>query len=306
MEKITMQTIADHIGVSKMTVSRYFNGGSVSDEIREKIDDFIIKTNYRPNVLARNLKQQQNIIGIVAPKIDNHVFNELVRGFISEAEKYNYQLLFYSTNYDTKKEDDAISSLVSMNARGIIVDSNSVTIKKDYLYNIENLISFGLKSKFKNNVYFPEKLAFKSIIPSNKNILIRFVYRDYMLSTRTNIAQEVFSEFHQCDKNDILIEEKALANNLMKDTLYICATDEIAYNLYREVNKTNLKIGQDLFVIGIGGNKINELLSPSLTSIYFPYEELATEMIKMIVEDKYVTKCSTFNVVQGDSYIIDN
>lgn len=305
MKKITMQTIADHIGVSKMTVSRYFNGGYVSDEIKEQIEAFVSETNYRPNVLARNLKQQQNIIGIIAPKIDNHVFNELVRGFISEAEKHNYQLLFYSTNYNSHKEDDAISSLISMNARGIIIDSNSVTIKKKHLYNIENMISFGLKSEFKNHVYFPEKLAFKSIIPDDKNINVKFVYRDYMLSTRTNIAQEVFAEFKRNRDDNILIEEKKIAENLQKNTLYICATDEIAYNLYREVNKTNLVVGQDIYVVGIGGNKINELLKPSLTSIYFPYEELAAEMVRMIVENKYQTKCSTFNVIAGESYIID-
>lgn len=300
MKKITMQTIADEIGVSKMTVSRYFNGGYVSDDTKEQIDEFVRKTNYRPNVLARNLKQQQNIIGIVAPKIDNHVFNELVRGFISEADKYNYQLLFYSTNYDSVKEDDAIASLMSMNARGIIVDSNSVTIKKKNLHKVDNLISFGLKSDFINNVYFPERLAFKSIIPNDKSLNIKFIYRDYMLSTRTTIAQEIYGEYNQ--NGELLIEEKAISNNLKKNTLYICATDDIAYNLYREVAKTEFIIGRDIFVVGIGGNQINDLLSPSLTSIYFPYEELGAEMIKMIIEDKYASKCSTFNIIEGESY----
>lgn len=304
MKKITMQTIADHIGVSKMTVSRYFNGGYVSDEIRIKIEEFVNETNYKPNFLARNLKQQQNIIGIIAPKIDNHVFNELVRGFISEAEKHNYQLLFFSTNYDSDKEDDAISSLIAMNARGIVIDSNSVTIKKTHLHNMENVISFGLKSDFKNHVYFPEKLAFRSLLPRDNNVKVKFVYRDYMLSTRTTIAKEVFSADVNSDEN-ILIEEKMIKDNLESNTLYICATDEIAYNLYRDISNTDYVIGEDLYVVGIGGNKLNELLSPSLTSIYFPYEELAAEMIRMIVENKYTSKCSRFDIIEGQSYTLD-
>lgn len=306
MKKITMQTIAEEIGVSKMTISRYFNGGSVSDEIKVKIDEYVAETNYRPNFLARNLKQQQNIIGIVAPKIDNHVFNELVRGFISEAEKHNYQLLFFSTNYDSLKEDDAISSLLAMNARGIIIDSNSITIKKKKLQNIENIISFGLKSEFKTHVYFPEHLAFKSIIPSNEDIEVKFVYRDYMLSTRTTIAEEVFGKHYSRPSGELLIEEKSVGTMLKKGTLYVCATDEIAYNLYREVKNTDYIIGEDLFVVGIGGNRMNELLSPSLTSIYFPYEDLAAEMIKMIAENDYNSKCSNFNVIEGESYKLNN
>lgn len=299
MKKVTMQTIADHIGVSKMTVSRYYNGGYVSDEIRIKIEEFATENNYSPNFLARNLKTQSNIIGVIAPKIDNYVFNELVRGFISEAKKHGIQLLFFSTNYDSKAEDDAINSLIAMNAKGVILDSNSVTLEKKHLYDVENIISFGLKSNFKNHVYFPEYQAFRSIAPKDPKVKVRFVYRDYMLSTRTSIAQ---SAYETDNDKDILIEEKKLVDNIMENTLYVCATDEIAHEFYRLIRNTDFKIGEDIYVVGIGGNQMNDLLSPSLTSIYFPYEALASEMVKMIAENEYYSKCSEFKVIEGDSY----
>lgn len=298
MEKITMQTIANHIGVSKMTVSRYFNGGYVSSENREKIEIFVKEKNYTPNFLARNLKQKSNIIGIVAPKIDNHVFNELVRGFISEAMNSSMQLLYFSTNYDSQLEDDAIKSLISMNAKGIIIDSNSITIQKKNLHNVDNIISFGLKSEFKTHVYFPEKQAFKAILPQKSDINVKFVYRDAMLSTRTTIATETLSN----ELGFELIEEQDIANHLLANTLYICSTDEVAYTVYRAINNSEFVIGSDIFVIGIGGNNLNDLLSPSLASIHFPYETLAQEMISMVVNDCYSSKCSSFEIISGNSY----
>ena len=41
-KKLTMQDIAKMAGVGKTTVSRYFNGGYVKDETRDKIKKIIV------------------------------------------------------------------------------------------------------------------------------------------------------------------------------------------------------------------------------------------------------------------------
>ena len=44
--KITMDDIANMAGVTKSTVSRYFNGGSVKESTRERIQEIIREYNY--------------------------------------------------------------------------------------------------------------------------------------------------------------------------------------------------------------------------------------------------------------------
>lgn len=44
-KKITMKEIAEKCGVGKSTVSRYFNGGYVREETRQKIADVIARYN---------------------------------------------------------------------------------------------------------------------------------------------------------------------------------------------------------------------------------------------------------------------
>ena len=51
--KITMDDIATMAGVTKSTVSRYFNGGSVRESTRERIQEIIREYNYEPNAFAR-------------------------------------------------------------------------------------------------------------------------------------------------------------------------------------------------------------------------------------------------------------
>ena len=52
-EKLTMADIAELAGVTKSTVSRYFNGGSIKEETRKKIQNVVKENNYIPNSFAR-------------------------------------------------------------------------------------------------------------------------------------------------------------------------------------------------------------------------------------------------------------
>ena len=52
---ITVNQIAEQCGVSRTTVLRALNGGSVSKETKEKILQVAKENNYRPNLLARSL-----------------------------------------------------------------------------------------------------------------------------------------------------------------------------------------------------------------------------------------------------------
>ena len=46
MKKMTMADIAKVAGVSKTTVSRYFNGGYVKEETRQKIEKIVKEYDY--------------------------------------------------------------------------------------------------------------------------------------------------------------------------------------------------------------------------------------------------------------------
>ena len=68
--KITIKDIAEMAGVSKTTVSFYLNGKTekMSEETRLKIQEIILRTNYRPNVAARTLNQKKTNLIISSPE----------------------------------------------------------------------------------------------------------------------------------------------------------------------------------------------------------------------------------------------
>ena len=63
---ITVNQIAEQCGVSRTTVLRALNGGSVSKETKEKILQVAKENNYRPNLLARSLNHGRTMsLGVV-------------------------------------------------------------------------------------------------------------------------------------------------------------------------------------------------------------------------------------------------
>ena len=77
-KKMTMADIAEMAGVAKSTVSRYFNGGYVKQETKEKIQKVIETYNYEPNAFARLNAKNSNVIGVVVPTLNSKITSRVI------------------------------------------------------------------------------------------------------------------------------------------------------------------------------------------------------------------------------------
>ncbi len=91
---MNLKTIAKMAGVSTATVSNVINGNSskVSSETRERIEQIIKETDYKPSAIARSLaKRESKLIGLVVPYIgpqDMFMVNPYYSIMIAELERY--------------------------------------------------------------------------------------------------------------------------------------------------------------------------------------------------------------------------
>ncbi|MGL4589528.1 MAG: LacI family DNA-binding transcriptional regulator [Mycoplasmatales bacterium] len=274
--KITMKKIAQDLNISIMTVSRYFNDGYVSAENREKIAVYVEKHNYSPNMFAQNLKSESNIIGFITARMDSYTATQTVKGIIKQAEQSNMRVLFHATNYDSDSEDKAIREFQALNAKGIIIVATQDTIKKQDVVENEKIVIVGQKCASKNTIYYPEEKAISELVNENFSKVIYF-YKQETLSERKEYVKTIF----QLQDQDIILASE-MSQHIQNGYLYICSTDEVAYDLYKELRKTKLVIGKDVFVVGVGDYKYNELVAPSLTSIAYPYEQAGADAVRII------------------------
>ena len=90
----TIQDIAKKAGVTKSTVSRYLNGGSISLETAQKIEKIIKEENYTPSPFARSLKAKfSSMIGVIVPRVDSAATAQTLMGIDEVIEELNYELI---------------------------------------------------------------------------------------------------------------------------------------------------------------------------------------------------------------------
>jgi DNA-binding LacI/PurR family transcriptional regulator len=120
----TLKDVAQQAGVSVRTVSNVVNGYVyVAEETRRRVQSTIDALGYRPNLLARNLKQGRSaIIGLVVPELDVPYFAELARLIIAEARGNGYTVLIDHTDGDEERERELVlDNSRAVNFDGLIV-----------------------------------------------------------------------------------------------------------------------------------------------------------------------------------------
>lgn len=119
---VTQKQIAADLGISLMTVYRCLNGkGYVGKKTRERIDDYIRKHNYRPNLTARSLKlKRTDTIGLVVPSFSYSYYPEIIES-IRRTLDGKYHLLLSLSDDSDETERTALEMLMSIPVDGILL-----------------------------------------------------------------------------------------------------------------------------------------------------------------------------------------
>ncbi|GAA1540534.1 LacI family transcriptional regulator [Microbacterium ginsengiterrae] len=122
----TIYDVARLAGVSPATVSRVFNGTSVSVEKSAAVRDAAAQLNFVPNRTARTLRRQSSeVIGLIIPDIENPYFTEMARGVEDVASEAGYSVVLCNSDAQTDKEATYLQIAMSENMSGVIIATAS-------------------------------------------------------------------------------------------------------------------------------------------------------------------------------------
>lgn len=134
----TIYEVAKLAGVSPATVSRVFNGASVSAEKTAAVREASRQLRFVPSRAARTLRgQNTEVIGLIIPDIENPYFTELARGVEDVAQSEGYSVVLCNTDADLQKEATYFQIALSENMAGVVLAPASD--KSD----IEDLLAAG-------------------------------------------------------------------------------------------------------------------------------------------------------------------
>lgn len=139
--KVTINEIANAVGVSKTTVSRYLNGrlDLMSKKTAERIKAVIELSDYNPSEFARALKSHKTrMIGVVISDIKSPWSSSIISSCGAELRKHGYTALFMDSNDKEESEREVVSTLVARGVDGLIINTSS--------YNNKYLIEYAAKN----------------------------------------------------------------------------------------------------------------------------------------------------------------
>lgn len=120
---VTILDVARASAVAPMTVSRALSGkGYVSRDLRERVLAAAQRMNYRPNGVARSLRQQSTkAVGVLVPDITNPFSSELVQGIESVLLEHGYDCFITASLRNVERERSALASFIDHRVDGIVV-----------------------------------------------------------------------------------------------------------------------------------------------------------------------------------------
>ena len=124
MRKIaaTIKDVAKYTGLSIATVSKYINGGNVLENNKVLIEKAIKELDFKVNEIARGLKTNKTMtIGVLIPDFRNIFFTTIVSNIENVLLKNGYSTIICDYKQDTGLEKEKFRFLVNKLVDGIIM-----------------------------------------------------------------------------------------------------------------------------------------------------------------------------------------
>ncbi len=316
-EAVTIKDIAKALGLSTSTVSRALRDSyEISPETKKRVLEYSEKINYRPNPIALSLKEKRSrSIGIIVCEIANSFFSQIINGIESIAYDKGYNVIIAQSHESYEREVLNLQYLASRSIDGLLISVSSETQEMDHL---RSLHEKGFPIVFFDRVV-DELQTHKVIVDNFKGAydaslhLVKNGFRniaalagsEYLSITKERLGGYVkaledmgrhydSTMVQHCLHGGMLYEEVETAiDHLLQlpnpPDAIIASADKLTTNCMRYFKKKNIRVPEDIALIGFSNLDLTDLLSPALSVVRQPAFEMgqiSTELLIQQIEAK--------------------
>jgi LacI family transcriptional regulator len=301
-----IREIARRAKVSTATVSRAINRiPTVDPQLAKRVWKVVDELGYYPNTQARSLVSgRSRIFGLIVSEITNPFFPEIVQTFENLAVENNYEILLTSTVHDPKRMESSVRRMIERRVDGVAI------------------LTFGMEENLIEHLRFRKvPLVFIDVGPDVPGIAnIRINYQSGIRQAVQHLAAlrhiriafvtgplHLKSALARREAFKMSMTEIGLAPDLIvvgdhrmeggmrgllelnklsnRPTAVLCSNDMTAIGVMREAYDQNIKIPDDLSVVGFDDIHLSEFTIPPLTTVQMSQKELAQIAFKALLDE---------------------
>ena len=304
----SIKDVAREAGVSIATVSRVLNDiDVVNEDTKKKVLDAIKLLGYRPNIVARSLKTQRTkTIGILIPDISSQFYPEIVRGAEDVANIYDYNVILCNSDFDVEKEKEYLRVLREKMVDGVLYMSSSLNEEildlineldlktilvetKDKEDRLPSVTIDNISATYEGTKFLIEKgmkkLAFVGVKGDTMNAWgERYVgFEKALTESKIKINEDLIYFDSLKVKSGYEAAEKFIKSKAKFDGI-VCASDEIAIGVINGLRENNIRVPEDVGVVGFNNNYIGSIFYPKITTISQPSYDMGSVAMRMLIK----------------------
>lgn len=316
--KITIQKVAKLAGASVSTVSRVLSNPwyPVADETRERVVQAVKDTGYtRSNSSRYSNKSSSQDIGVILPNFSNPFYSQVILGLEKEFRNSGFNLLVYNSMRDSNYEYLLLKSLQQKGIERVIISTfiqdsklfrrfTERGMKLIFLDQKVDNMEYHIRFEYKEGAYIAIRHLYelghrnfslattpltrwsrKEILSGYKIALedLGLKFRDEMVLSANNKRESEIDEELSYDIKSGVLKARELLKQNSKTTAVLCVNDMVAFGLIHELRNQQIKVPQDISVVGFDDVPFAAMFSPALTTIRCPAIEigqLAAQLLK--------------------------
>lgn len=296
---------AKKLGVSRLTLEYAL------EELAK--EGYVIRIKGKGTFVAPRILEQSFTIAFVAPNLKNPFIAEVFMGIEDSVRKNGLELIYVNSMEDSETEILSIQNLVEKGIKGLLLYPSDDLISKENIF--EKLLKKLKIPVVLVDRYFPN-LSLDFVVSDNKNggyqitkYLIELGHKNIAFICSSNLnTSSVLGRFEgyklALKEAKIPFKEELVLNKLSSYKRFsfeedvetvrqflrgkqvsaiFCANELIATVVYQAVKKENLKIPENISVVGFGDTTIAIYLDPPLTTVYQEKFLMGSKAVELLI-----------------------
>jgi len=311
---VSLKDLAKELGVSVSTVSRALkNSPEIGKEMCARVKALAKERNYRANPFALSLlKNSTRIIGIIVPDIVTHFYSSIISGINDLARKNNYSVIITSSYEKYEQEKQCLEDLINIRVEGIIACLSQETT--DYSH-FEALAGQNIPLIFFDRVCLTH--LFPSVVTNNAesaqqatehlfatgSVRVAFLgganHLDIVKQRKHGYLQALRERKVKIEKELVFCKYlgfnegyegtcKLLSLPNPPDAI-LAMNDSLAFGAMKAVKERDLKIPEDIALIGYTDEEHSNYVEPTLTAVTHQTYKMGETAFKLLI-----------NILNGD------
>ncbi|HHU31301.1 MAG: LacI family DNA-binding transcriptional regulator [Zhaonellaceae bacterium] len=296
--------VAKIAGVSPATVSRALNHPElVNKDTLEKIKKVIKEFDYMPNPAAQALMTgKTKLVGLIVPNLQNAFIAQLVLGVEDQLMRHGYTALICNSHESTEKEKYILRTFLQRRVDGIIcayphdvfiknLKHPTVLIGPQKMYPRGNYDCVEIDDEAVASISV-QRLYNKghrkiAAITGNENFAISLVRLECLKRELQSLGLHLPPEYIARGSYDSIDSGSKAMETLLglknRPSAVIAFNDMLAIGALKKLADHNIKVPEEMAVIGADDIPFARHFSPALTTIHAPGFDLGQAAAKLLV-----------------------